>query len=98
MKVDVLADEREAAVNRLEERLSSCDRHHRVEVGHHDGPARAHDAGELGNGRSDELDVAERERAHREIELAVVDRECVQIAFEEASVRNVGAREFQHLR
>ena len=58
----------------------------------------ANDAGELGNGRSNELDVAERERAHREIELAVFDRERVQIAFVEASVRNVSAREFQHLR
>src|SRR5437763_1170814 len=74
VKVDVLADEREAAVNGLEERLSASDRHHRVEVRHHDGPARAYDAGQLGNGRRNELDVAERERAHREIEFAVVDR------------------------
>ena len=69
-----------------------------MKIRHHDGPARTYGAGELGNRRTNELDVAERERAHREIELAVVDRERVQITFEEAGFRNLGAREFQHLR
>ena len=97
MQIRVLAYEREAAVGRLEERLSACDREPGMVVGNDDMPTRAHDPGQFGNWWTKVVEVRERERAHRHVDFAVVDGEGAQVTVEEARECHAGASQLEHL-
>jgi hypothetical protein len=53
-----------------------------VQVGHHDVTAASHDPGELGDRRTYVLQVTERERAHRHVDLGVAEGQLAEVAVE----------------
>ncbi len=93
----VFTHEGEAAVGRLEQRLPARDGHPGMEIRQDDLPADPHGTGELGDRRSQVVAVPERERAHGQVELAVLDGERVEVSFEEAGVRDAVPGDLEHL-